>query len=88
MPPPGLGTTVDGDELRSQAARLVADEEKHLSLRIAEDPPDSMGDVPVQTHLAYGDVADCVVRHADRGDIDLMVLSSRGSGAHSHAPLG
>ncbi len=45
-------------------------------------------DVHVQAHLGYGDVADRVVRFADRDDVDLMVLSSHGNGNQSDTPLG
>lgn len=45
-------------------------------------------DVHVQAHLGYGDVADQVVRFANREDIDLMVLSSHGNGNQSDAPFG
>jgi nucleotide-binding universal stress UspA family protein len=45
-------------------------------------------DVPVQTHLAYGDVADRVVQFANRDDVDLTVLSSHGNGDQSEVPLG
>lgn len=45
-------------------------------------------DVPIHAHLAYGDAADQVLRFVERGNIDLLVLSSHGSGHRSHVPLG
>lgn len=45
-------------------------------------------DVPVHTHLTYGDAADQVRRFATENEVDLMVLSSHGRGHQSHAPLG
>lgn len=44
--------------------------------------------VPIHAHLAYGDATDQVLRFINREDIDLMVLSSHGSGSRSRASLG
>lgn len=45
-------------------------------------------EVPIQSHVGYGDPVDRIVRFAAPSEIDLMVLSSHGSGGQSHLPLG
>lgn len=45
-------------------------------------------EMPVQSHLAYGDPAARIVHFADPSEVDLLVLSSHGSGSRSQVPLG
>lgn len=45
-------------------------------------------DVPIHSHLAYGDAADQIVHFTNREEPDLMVLPSHGGGNQSRAPLG
>lgn len=61
---------------------------EHRGRRRLRDFLEEAEDVHVQTHLAYGGVADRVVHFANRGDVDLMVLSSHGNGNQSEVPLG
>lgn len=45
-------------------------------------------DVSVRSHLAYGDPAEQIVHFADPSEVDLLVLSTHGSGGRSHVSLG
>lgn len=47
-----------------------------------------VSEVPVQSHLVYGDPADQIGRFADENAVDLLVLSSHGAGSRPHRALG